>query len=365
MKRIGIDSFTIWIDLGIFTYFDSNLTRRVIELYEETGEVRDEHDRKPIFKEVNGVKYKAQILLPFGNRPILELTLNSRMLKNDFYQRQHIQTINDSNFRTVFDDVCKTIDLACDYYDFLDHSTIHDMDICWDYYANNSDFERTCTIISSTPWGSSFYISLDGNYMERAKKITGAQFSKRTGSSIKRPFLKHYTKYWEFIHKSFEFYQAYCPTFIDENYRRFEVQVKNARHFQWLEKRGCLPIGFTDGGVNLRSVLTLSEKHLEDCMNEITLQYAKPKKVDRPPTGINATDFILMKCISFLMKEGFTLEDCIEFLDEYSNIENTRVTAKSRIRRRMKRAFSDHYGLEHLLITDDDVLSVSNEKLGV
>lgn len=364
MERIGIDSFTIWVQLDIFSYFDRNLTSKVIEIYEATGEIRDEHDRKPIFKTVNGVKYKAQILLPFGKRPVLELTINSRMLKKHYYVRNHIQTIHDDNFRIIFEDICEEVGLECDYYDFLDYSTIYDVDICFDFYANQLDFERICTSVNSSPFGYAFYVSLDGNYLEKTKKITGAQLSERTRSSVRKPFVKYYTKYWEFIHKSHEFYREYAPEFVDENYRRCEGQIKNRYHFEWLERRGCLPVGFTDNGVSLRKLLRLSDVHLKNCLEELILQYAIPLKKAKISSGINATDFILMKCISFLMKEGFTCEDCLKFLDEYSDNSETIKTSKSRIRRRMKRAFSNHYGLSNLVVTDDDILHLSSDKVG-
>lgn len=364
MRKIGIDSFTIWVQLDIFTYFNQNLTSKVIEVYESTGEIRDEHDRKPIFKIDNGVKYKARILLPFGNRPVLELTINSRMLKENYYVRGTIQTIHDDNFRTIFADVCTTIGLECDYYDFLDCSTIYDVDICFDFISNQVDFERICSSVNSSPFGSSFYITLDGDYMAKSKKITGSQLKTRETSSIKKPFVKYYTKYWEFIHKSHEFYGTYASEFIDENYRRCEGQIKNARHFLWLEKRGCLPQGFCEGGVSLRGLLLLSDDYLEKCLEELILQYALPlKKGGNGRSGINASDFILMKTISFLMAEGFTLEHCIDFLDDYSDNFNTVATAKSRLRKRMKRAFSSHFGLENLIVTDDDLVRLSSQNV--
>lgn len=365
MKRIGIDSFTVWVNLDIFTYFDRNLTSRVIEVYEATGEIKEEHDRKPIFKTVEGVKYKAGILLPFGKKPILELTINSRMLKKHFYINDEFQTIQADNFRIIFTDICAQIGLECDYYDFIDNSIIYDLDICCDFMANQLDFERICNSVNSSPWGYAFYVSLDGNYLERAKIITGSQLSERRRSSIKRPFVKYYTKYWEFIHKSHEFYIKFCPSFIDENYRRCEGQIKNSRHFQWLEKRGCLPQGFTEGGVSLANVLSLSEKHLEDCLEELILQYTVKLKRDKVHKGINATDFILMKCISYLMDEGWTLEQLIDLLDNYSDNENTVSVSKSRIRKRMKVAFSSYFGLANLIVTDDDLINVAPNSLSV
>lgn len=358
MKKCGIDSFTVWIKLDIFTYYNENLIRRVVEVYEKTGEILQEHDRKPIFVVDDGVKYRACIKTPFGQKPVMELTINSRMLKEKYYINGQIQTITKHNFYRIFKDLSATIGFECDYFDFLEHSIVFDVDLCRDFHANNLVFESLCRSIASHPFGKSFYIKLDGNYLEKASVFTGAQFGKRDQSKLSKPFLKYYTKYWEYIHRSSEFHQKYCPMFVDEHYRRFEGQVKNLAHWRSIARNGVLPLDFADGSITIAKILSLSSKQIKETLDVMLEKYQDIQHiaVNGVSTKSPATDYLLMRMTYLLMKEGFTLEQCLDELNNWSDNQTTVIVSKSRLRLRLKRAYKLNFTLKNLIITDDDIM---------
>ena len=338
MANRALDSFTIRIPFEKCYNYDTRLTSRVIEIYEDLdGLIRNESDLsdpsksclKPIVCDGQGndIAFKVSLVSLFGV-PTLFVVVTSKMLKKLYFQG-----ITNNTAIYAYNYIMSRGYFQCSFDDFLD-SPIFDIDIKTDYHFDQWNYEETLKERKRLIKGAKLFKDKDTG------KITGLSYSKRKvdNPSINEPFVKTYSKFDEFTTKSKLFRSIYFPNWFDDTLRRTEVTIANSKFVDSLLKKEILPFK----PKSLRDWLSLDDDVLKAIIvnfvdrweNPYNFIKAREKLLDEK---MSSTDYAIMKMYELLKKEDYTVQDMANLLDSYPTSSDVLSSQKSRFKAKIKK----------------------------
>lgn len=339
----ALDSFTVWTPVQIFDdgvqYIDT-----ILEVNDRTGEIVKE-TQKPVFLEIDGIKFKVSKVCLFGKDYILT-TWHSKMLC-------YLKTPTDNYFRGITYNQFKkyayywlnACSLKVNVNEFIASSFVTDCDFKVDFIMLESQYQELLLRYSSVP-SSKLFKSKPHSVLD-IPIYSGLQFVNRNDASIKSPFVKLYSKLEELNQRSSEFKYKFLNAWENRYLRRLECTVKNTRHFQQLAKVGILSNKFSDSNAKLIDVLLIKPDTIKRaCEYMLTLslgmggiQYSVNLE-DVPDKKITPAQFFIGAMANELMLEGHSFNAIIGLMEGFPSSDTHKATAKSRIKTNLKKGLA-------------------------
>ena len=340
-NSIRIDSLKLRIPLSLISLKDTSVLNHYIEVNESTGEFNPEEYKlkfkEYLFTTTSKVKIGIERRNTFqgGNEECLMIYLNSKILRERYFQGLHFDLIKD-----VYSDLISLNIFDLDFDTFV-RSECTDIDFKFDEVMNQDTWNSLLDEFMRLTLQSA---ELDKGY-KRFKPTkqeplnNGLQYNKRATATPSRPFLKLYWKGGELLSNSLDYYNEHLKHEANEyqvkQIVRIETTIKNKEH---AKKLGI-------ESTTLLSLLSLTEAEKETMFRKIISKHlVKPNrdiKVERAKDKdkMNPTEQIFYVAIMSLMKtSNMTSTEAIETL--LQTIEDK--SAKSKKRTALKQIYKAH-----------------------
>lgn len=342
MAKRSLDSFSLIVPFSKVDWYDSRFNSKVIEVYSDTGEIREEHERKPIISDVNGIKTRLSVVNWFGSNNF-NIVCTSKMLKQHYFNGITPHTV-----KHLYDYLMSLNLLKMPFDSFLD-CQIFDIDIKTDYEQTQTEFDEICRAKRRLVKGSKLYLNQD------KRTCQGIQYGNRDKATSASPFIKTYSKGIELFENSDLFRKTYLPAFTNRLLRRTEVTIKNSKMVQYLISKKVLD----ENPKILRNWVQLSQDKLREIIIflhnnlERELDMSKIRK-PREQGKLSASDYFLLRSLELHLKQGYDIQELVNFMDDYPAKPTVLGTSKSRIKKKLEH-------LKSILTNTDDTL----KRLGV
>lgn len=295
-----------------------------VTIASDTLEELDRKKHSYIRHSVNGITTKFYVKKVF-EETFIYVTINAKQL-----QHRYLDGINRANVKFVYDYVMSLNRFYIDYSDFLD-AGFHDCDIKTDFISNENQ------------WVNNLYFRYKYYRLSKLHKFQaspGLEYSTRQNATNSTPHITLYSKYWELIDKSREFYDNYLYGWNEPNYRRFEVNIRNTAHWKYLSNQTYRNAKlFLNYPTTLRELLNLTQEELAGISNFLLelyeSDYLKVKQRRKAGNKLSSTDVILSELLNVYVSYGHDIELLLKSLDFYFD-SNSLANTKSRMRKRIK-----------------------------
>jgi len=339
-NSIRIDSLKLRIPLSLISLKDTSVLNHYIEVNESTGEFNPEEYKlkfkEYLFTTTSKVKIGIERRNTFqgGNEECLMIYLNSKILRERYFQGLHFDLIKD-----VYSDLISLNIFDLDFDTFV-RSECTDIDFKFDEVMNQETWNSLLDEFMRLTLQSA---ELDKGY-KRFKPTkqeplnNGLQYNKRATATPSRPFLKLYWKGGELLSNSLDYYNEHLNQANEDQVKqivRIETTIKNKEH---AKKLGI-------ESTTLLSLLSLTEAEKETMFRKIISKHlVKPNrdiKVERAKnedkmSATQHTDYNAIMLVMTLAK--VPSKDAIEML--LQGIECK--VSKSRRRTALTRIYKAH-----------------------
>lgn len=316
LNSIRLDSLKLRIPISIVDILDDSILAHYIEVNEVTGELTPEYYKTKFkeytYSETSKIKVGIEKRITSEGRAeeCLMVYLNSKVLKESYFEGLHIDNIKD-----VYDDIIKLNAFIFPYEVFL-RSDCTDIDFKMDESMNQVEWGLLLDEFMSATLPSP---QADKGY-KRFKPTTkdiynnGLQYNTRANATISRPFLKLYWKGGELMSKSKEFRDEHLSNLSDEEILqivRIETTIKNKKHAKLL--------GIEN--VTLLGLLSLTETQKVSAFKQMLHKYLKRPnrqmiidKVDKLKQMKPADQIYYVAILSLMEHTNGTPQEVIESL---------------------------------------------------
>jgi len=232
--KTKVDSFKLSIPLKDCTIISSQLTKIVTTLkyIEDTAEVVKETKKKGepiVFCTKDGTSFSVyldnQISYSNGKRftePYLTVLVNSKLLEKDYFT-----AITKDTFKDLYDCVMNTNTFSCSF-EVFKTARYTDLDICFDFKSTKDQFINLRESLKKSFLNPSLLASV--NRFNNLGFWTPSARKPREQATLKKPFIKFYSKELDMKYKSKEFALAYLKESDYKDLYRFECTIINNKH---------------------------------------------------------------------------------------------------------------------------------------
>lgn len=340
----SIDSMTVVTPLN-FVKISEFYHDKMLTISSFTSEILDSTS-KPIISEIDGIKIRGSIVMLFGVEH-LAITYSSKMLKH-----LYLNGLN-KHFLLAFQYAKRYLHFDCDYSTYLINSKVYDCDFKFDFYQNDKHFSEF--LYEHKNFANCKLFSYKGKNYLHSKNFIGLQFVNRKDASIGKPFVKLYSKEFEFDERSIEFKTKYLPLVSLSDLRRCEVTIKNAKHFSKFDLTS-----------KLIDVLSITENKMINIILQSYLSHVgtpvKNKPVFSSKNPITLSDWIFFCALNDLINEGHSLSSLLnEYFNSFPNISPASKTRKIKLLKQRFEVFlniQSKFDLSRYRMTPKDVFTL-------
>lgn len=336
IKNAFIDTFCFSLPAEMVT-IPPDLEGKIIELDDQTGEILKEKRKSGEYYHNGARVYVRQYTLVGKNRIVF---FASRKLMPAVY---YLQRYNDET--SIISDSEYLLLSSIEFYkksgfDFPDLQTlkdnihINDVDFTVDFIETSYFFNgRLDWFNIQNPTGRLFYETYEHNFLKKKVKV-GLEFARRKEAKITTPYVKFYSKHLELTNeknKDFYFHLLDNKVLIHPDLRRIECTGKNRLHLDSIFKIALKEEKFT-----VRKFLKLEEFEIKKVVHHLASRHldlsATPTIKQKSKSETTPLDFVLGEMSYHLLKQGFTVKNLTELIEN----GNFSANAKSRISRKIK-----------------------------
>jgi hypothetical protein len=322
LTQCSIDSIKIRIPLFELDTYDETISRNIIEIIEDTGEVDRLYKKTRKDYEFDCFKLTANIFELKGTT-YLFLLVNSKQLQHDYFKGITPETI-----KTIYALCIEANIMSCSYATFM-QGFVTDIDFKKDFLCILDEYQQMNGGLNSMTKQS----SKRDRGANLFPKNMGIEFSSRNKASITNPFTKVYHKETELRENSYEFSDRYLQHIDFKDIIRIETTIKDKKHLN-----NTLGKQVTN---NLDTVLNLSttdkDKIMSNGFNRHLLPRTNHKVYDN--TGLSSRQLFDLQLLDILInKNGYSFDQAIESLLSTQTNKNS----KYKLKKSITKLYSDH-----------------------
>ena len=321
-----VDSLRIRVKMTKVKILDRRLVDDYVAYY-PTMDLLDDVVCKapPYVRVINGITYrfyvKAYITPKKVSELYLVLQLSAKMLKKKYFQG-----LSGSNINDVYNDIMSFRIFHFPISTLLD-GLVSDIDFCINNYITIKSFDVARRALKSSLLPSKesivWFPNKEGN--------KGVEFNKRDKATNTTPHCIIYHKGAELLsQKTVTFYNAYLSPIssgVLDKLFRFEFTVRNAKHKEYLKKKGFLKSSLKTLSDLFKLPLT---ERMAICKSGIP--HYTEGRVKLATDGLNPTDIAIQYYMQNLIELGFDTERLLGFTHLVDD-----PSSRSRIKSRFKK----------------------------
>lgn len=326
MYSIKIDSAKISIPLAKCTDVANDLIAYYKAIYVdvETGECFDKETkekREPYIKHTDyGTYYKIFINNQIsseaenGSEQFIEVLINSKHLGVDYFKG-----ITPNTLELIYNEIMSLNKFKCTFEAFY-QSRYTDTDICFDFKCTDESYKvLEKNILSSTYHPEHWHIAKSKS---KDKETTKGCYASRTAveprknATNKKPYIKIYSKHYDFTNKSFIFAKHFDLVIQSKDIYRFEFTIKNAEHKKSL------------GISKINQFGDLLKADLQSIASQMFKCYFSKKKLIRTKKDFMPKDKVIINLMNDLIKKGATRNEIFEAFNVNDVAYNSQVALK-------------------------------------